>query len=321
MERVEKYRCLCDTETSIPLYSQAWWLDVVAGINNWDVVIIERDNDIIASMPYMISRNRGMIFIDQPKVTQFLGPWLKQSESKNATRLGLEMELMFKILDNFPKFDWFHQNWSPKMTNWLPFYWSGYSQTTKYTYRIPLNSDCDLIWKEFKTNIRGYVNKAKTKYNLKVRSDLPIEDFIILQKMTFERQKIAMPIPDELIKKLHVECTLRNSGKVMIAVDEMGRLHAGLYLVWDKSTAYYIMSGGDPDLRSSGAASFLLWEAIKFASTIVESFDFEGSMNQQIERFFRDFGGMQTPYFSISKINSRRLKIKIKFLELISCLK
>jgi hypothetical protein len=64
------------------------------------------------------------------------------------------------------------------------------------------------------------------------------------------------------------------------------------------------MGGGDPHLRTSGAGSLVLWEAIKFAATVSEQFDFEGSMIEPVERFFRAFGGTPTPYFSIQKLSS-----------------
>ncbi len=320
-ERVDKYRTLCETENSIPLFSQAWWLDTVAGKNNWDVVIIERDKEIIASMPYMLTKSLGLIFVSQPKLTQSLGPWIKKSNSKYAKRLSLEKDLMNELIDKLPEFDSFHQNWNPKMTNWLPFFWKGFTQTTRYTYVLPLISDPQKLWEDLQENIRTDIKKAQNKYKLIIRSDLPIEDFIKLQQKTFKRQNIAMPIPLELIERLDQECTKRNIRKMMIAVDEMGRHHAGIYIVWDHQSAYYLMSGGDPSLRNSGATSYLLWEAIKFASSVTASFDFEGSMIEPIERFFRAFGAKQTPYFSISKINSRRLRIKTKIGELISCLK
>ncbi len=320
-ERVDKYRTLCETENSIPLFSQAWWLDTVAGKNNWDVVIIERDKDIIASMPFMLTKSLGLIFLSQPKLTQSLGPWIKKSNSKYAKRLSLEKDLMNELIDKLPEFDSFHQNWNPSMTNWLPFFWKGFTQTTRYTYVLPLISDQKKLWGDLQENIRTDIKKAQNKYKLIIRSDLPMGDFIKLQQKTFERQNIAMPIPIELIEKLDQECTKRNIRKMMIAVDEMGRHHAGIYIVWDHQSAYYLMSGGDPSLRNSGATSYLLWEAIKFASSVTASFDFEGSMIEPIERFFRAFGAKQTPYFSISKINSRRLRIKTKIGELISCLK
>lgn len=69
------------------------------------------------------------------------------------------------------------------------------------------------------------------------------------------------------------------------------------------------MSGSDPILRSSGAISLLRWESIKYSSSVTKSFDFEGSMIEPIERFMRSFGAIQTPYFAISKTNSKLLKI------------
>ena len=67
--------------------------------------------------------------------------------------------------------------------------------------------------------------------------------------------------------------------------------------------AYYLQGGNHPDLRNSGAASLVMWEAIQFASTVTQQFNFAGSMIPSIERFFRGFGATQVPYFSIYKNN------------------
>ena len=65
------------------------------------------------------------------------------------------------------------------------------------------------------------------------------------------------------------------------------------------------MGGGDPKLRKSGATSLLLWEAINRQPLGVQVFDFEGSMIEPIERFFRAFGAVQTPYFEITHVKSK----------------
>ena len=74
------------------------------------------------------------------------------------------------------------------------------------------------------------------------------------------------------------------------------------------NTAYYLMGGGDPELRNSGATSLVLWEAICRQPEIVEVFDFEGSMIEPIERFCRAFGAVQTPYFRVSHTPSKLLR-------------
>lgn len=64
------------------------------------------------------------------------------------------------------------------------------------------------------------------------------------------------------------------------------------------------MGGGDPDLRNSGATSLCMWHAMQFAATVTKRFDFEGSLIESIERFFRSFGAEQRPCFSITKSTS-----------------
>jgi hypothetical protein len=93
----------------------------------------------------------------------------------------------------------------------------------------------------------------------------------------------------------------RVARKIFIAEDDQGRRHAGVYMVWDENSAYYLMGGGDPALRNGGAASLCMWEAVKYASTVARSFDFEGSMLESVERFFRGGGAVQMPYFSVWK--------------------
>ena len=75
-----------------------------------------------------------------------------------------------------------------------------------------------------------------------------------------------------------------------------------------------MLGGLNESAQRYGSQSYLLWEAIKFSSSKVERFDFEGSMNEQIERFFRAFGAKQQQYFNLSKVESKLLKIAIEIL-------
>ena len=46
---------------------------------------------------------------------------------------------------------------------------------------------------------------------------------------------------------------------------------------------------------------------MKYVSSFVDIFDFEGSMNESIENSYRKFGTVQVPYFAISKIITKNL--------------
>lgn len=304
-----KYRKLCSEEPTIPIFARDWWLDAVCG-DAWDVCLVEKAGRVIAAMPYHYRTNcLGMTVISQPQETQALGPWLRPSESKTAIRLGQEKKLMADLISQLPKFSHFHQTWHHTRTNWLPFFWHGFHQTTQYTYRIPDLSDLEKIWAGFRDNIRTDIRKAKAHYHLNVHTQFSIDDFLILNAKTFERQNKSSPCSKSFIKRLDDACANRGARAIFICVDSEGRHHAGTYIVWDGECAYYLMGGGDPGLRSSGATSLCLWAAIQFAASKSKSFDFEGSMIEPIERFFRAFGAIQTPYFSIQKTPSKIFQI------------
>ncbi|MBV4503467.1 GNAT family N-acetyltransferase [Pseudomonas sp. BW13M1] len=304
---VERYRLLCAQEDSIPLFSQSWWLDAVAG-ESWDVVLLENDGVIVATLPYVARSRLGLRLIGQPILTPNLGPWLKSSEARTARRLGQEKNLLQSLYRQLPSFAQYNQNWYCERSNWLPLYWLGYEQSTRYTYRIEQLDDLAAIWNGFDSNIRTDIRKAESKFGVKVQTDCSIEAFLALNKKVFDRQSMAVPYTNETVKAIYAAASAQKACRVFMAEDEQGRQHAAVFIIWDSNSAYYLLGGGDPDLRNSGATSLCMWHAIQFAATVTKKFDFEGSMIEPVERFFRGFGATQAPYSVITKTNSRLIR-------------
>jgi lipid II:glycine glycyltransferase (peptidoglycan interpeptide bridge formation enzyme) len=194
-----------------------------------------------------------------------------------------------------PAYDYFSQNFHYSVENWLPFYWKGFQQTTCYTYVIDDLTNLDQVRSEFQKNIRYDIQKASKR--LRVHSEYGIDKFLDVNELTFSRQGLPLPYSRAFVYRLDDACSARSARKIFFAEDESGRVHAVAYIVWDERSAYYLMGGGDPELRASGATSLVLWEAIKFSHQVSRRFDFEGSMIEPIERFFRAFGVRQVPYF------------------------
>jgi hypothetical protein len=212
---------------------------------------------------------------------------------------------MTALIDDLPADYNYVQSWSPELTNWLPFYWRGFQQTTYYTYQLrDLSSESDL-WANLRGNIRREIRKATEREGLVVRSDVPLEQFLALNTLSFERQGLRRPYADDYVERIDRACAERGQRRIFLAEDSHGRAHAAVYVVWDSQRAYYLMGGGDPALRTSGAASLCMWDAIRFAGSVTASFDFEGSMLEPVERFFRAFGAEQVPYFAVSGFHSR----------------
>lgn len=309
MNNKEKYRKLCSSELTIPIFSKDWWLDAVVGEENWDVVLVEKDDKIVASLPYVLKKKKFNRYIYMPVLTQTAGVWLSYPKGqKYANKLSFEKEVCKEIIENLPYIDSFSQNFHYSFTNWLPFYWKDFKQTTRYTYVLENLHDHDNIFKNFKSNIKTDIKKATKKVEIAETNDLVI--FWNLIEKTFQRQNTNIPYSFNFLENIDKACVQNNCRKLLIARDSGGNIHAGVYIVWDAQSAYYLISGGDPNLRNSGATSLLIWEAIKFSSIVTKSFDFEGSMMYPIERFFSAFGAIQKPYFNISKTNSKLLIAK-----------
>ena len=110
MTKKEKYYDLCEIEKTIPIFSQAWWIDAVCG-DDWDVCLVEKGNEIYATMPYHVIKRYGFTILQQPSLTQNLGPWLRSSSAKYSKMLGQNKNLMEDLISQLPKHHSFIQNW------------------------------------------------------------------------------------------------------------------------------------------------------------------------------------------------------------------
>lgn len=280
------------------LFQQPWWLDAVAP-GMWDEVVIKEGGEVVARLPYVIKKKLGFTVLTQPPLTQTLGPWIKAVDLKMVSSIAREHRLLNGLIEQLPKFDAFFQNFHYSIRNWLPFCWSGFSQTTRYTYRLRMGNGVNAIWDNFDERTRRAIRKASRVVEL--QTEISLEKTYEICGLTFKRQGKNAFFSFEMLQKIDDACLKRNARKIFAAVDKDGRIHSVIYMVFDGLSAYYLLGGSDPSLRSSAANVLLLWEAIKFSAEVSEYFDFEGSMIKPIEHFFRNFGGELIPYMNISK--------------------
>ncbi|WP_206731651.1 GNAT family N-acetyltransferase [Aliarcobacter trophiarum] len=309
MTNKEKYREFCQKEKNIPIFSKDWWLDAVCGENNWDVVLFEKGGEIWASLPYQKTKKSIFEIITMPKLTQTMGVYIKYPpKQKYYKKLSWEKEVMESLILNLPKVDYFLQSFDHSITNWLPFYWAGFEQTTRYTYIIE-NISVDDLEKNFETDIRRRRRRKAYEIGIEIIESEDIETFYKLNSMTFSRQNIDISYSFEFVKNLFEKCK-ENSAVKMYFAKYQDEVIAVNFLVYDDNTVYYLMGGIDPSKKDLGAMDAIQFESIKFALQSERRFDFEGSMIESIEKYFRSFGAIQTTYFSISKTNSKLLKIR-----------
>ncbi|MFT5167640.1 MAG: hypothetical protein ACI8P3_002878 [Saprospiraceae bacterium] len=299
-----KYQLFCEQETELPIFARPWYLDAVcqAATEDWDVVLVEKSEKIIASLPYQIKKSGPFSVSTMPFLTKFLGPYL----SRNFRSSSQAHKAIKALIEQLPPFAFFNQNCFYDLKDWLPFYWKGFQQTTQYSYIIDDLSDLDKVYNNFSADYRN--NKIKkAKETIRVVMDRSIEEYYEVEAMSFKRQGLAFPFSLEYLKNYDKTISAQNARRLFFAIDDKDQIHSVLYLLIDHDRAYYHMAGDNPELRSSGAGILLVWEAIQYTKNErgLNLFDFEGSTIKTIERVRRQFGARQVPYFNISKYGSK----------------
>jgi len=304
----EKYRLVCEKHKDIPLFLSYQWYNGLFSDNEWNVVLVERGDEVVGFIPYNIGKKKSFSIIANPMLTPYQGVWLiYPDDQKYANKLGFEKEVVTDLIKQLPKVDSFHQKFTPNYTNWLPFYWKGYTQSTRYTYVIDDLSNSQNIFDDFKDNIRREIRKAQK--NLTIDKSNDIELLFQMKEKIYRDNNEEYPISLEFLKKIYDFTIKNNCGELLIAKDVDNNIHSILFYVWDNESAYYLQGVTDKAYKTSGSMSLVLWEAIQKSASYTKAFNFEGSMVESIERYFRAFGGKQKPYFEIKKTSSKLLKL------------
>ncbi len=297
----EKYIRFCDDyQTKIPVFYQYWWLDAVCKNGTWEVILYEnRQNEILACLPYFVTKKFGQKIITMPPLTPFTGVLtFLLNTKKEVNQSKNEQKIIKSLLSQLPKdITYYTQSFYYSFDNWLPFYWQKYQQTTRYSYVIDDIGNWSVA--ETAINIRNKINKAEKILTFEEINDPEILYHLVNKGLEDKKLKIVLSL--EKFISLDEVLVSKNKRKIFIAKDAENRIHACIYLVFDSHSAYNLLLGSDPFLRKSGAIPYILSKAILEAGKYVNVFDFEGSMLSPLNDLFGGFGGKRRSYYRIYK--------------------
>ena len=301
MTNKEKYSKFCEANY-VPIYSQPWWMDAVCGPENWDVWLYESNVHILAAMPYYYENRGSYRYITKAPLTQNNGILFQQVPGRKPVT---EAELQEKIINAACAYikglgvDVYEQQFTPSFRNWQPFFWNNYTNVLRYTYVID-TADWEQVEKNISSKYRNEIHKGQRLTNAGEWTDR--DAFYTEHERIFLRQGKRCPFSRELWNRLYDACAAHDAGRMFRAMDAEGNLHALLFLVWDRKSAYQLLGGSMPEFSSSQAYSSLTYYGIRFAHERGLAYDFEGSMIRRIAVAFRQLGGVPTPYYRIRKV-------------------
>ena len=296
------YRAFCATAPDVPLFAQPWYLDACVEGGSWDAVLALKKGRPVAALPYFVKQKGPFRYATMPPFVKWLGPYLLP---ELRGQLATEHTVLKDLIAQLPPLAAFKQNFYPTITNWLPFYWAGYQQTTYYTYRLTDLDNLPALEARLEADMRRTIRK--TAKFLRVVHDLNPRILFDFVPAIYQKQQLPMPFSWGQFKRLDDILAAQQARKLFFAVDADGRVHGAAQLIWDAQTAYFHLTADDPTLPQSGAGKFLIWETIRYAAEVLKlrCFDFEGSILPGVEYVRVRFGATQVPYFFVWKNNSR----------------
>src|SRR5262245_16692302 len=289
------------SRTTWTLFEEPHWLDCVAP-GTWEAVEISRNGCVVARLPYVVKKLCGVTVLTLPPLTPWLGPWIGPTDGKYAKQLSAQHELLRELVAQLPKAARVLIGCAPEFTNLHALNSQGYTLGLNYTYRLEDLSSLDAIWKEFSSETKRLCKNARKQVRVTAGPDL-LPKVIHCTSSTFERQNLGYMVRPLAATLERLDSGLGRHGQCrsFAAIDAKGRTHAAFFLVFDNRHAFAIAGGRDTELRTSGAHTLLMWEAIQFAATHSRIFDFAGSMIPTVEKYTRNFGPRQVPVYSALK--------------------
>ncbi len=278
-------------------------MEAVCHGKEWNVLLALKGDSIVAAQPYLLRRRAGLRYVLQPQLTPYNGPYYAYPASATTSlkRRSFEHEAARQLIEQLQglRLDYFQQNFSPLITDWLPFYWAGYSQTTRYTYRLTDISDPDSL---FENTLKSARRKRLRSYlpQVHVMEETDVEAFVQLRERYWQSRSRLDVVGSDMVRRVCCAALHRGQGKLLSLRDSEERTLATKFLVFDDSCAYALMSAKEPSIEQHlNVMDALMWLAIRHMSAFSKAYDFEGSMDYNIGHVYSDFGGELLPFFSI----------------------
>ena len=309
MTNKEQYIKICAESRVVPLFEKPWWLDVACV--KWDVAIATKGDEVTGAWPYPIESKMGVALVRTPMLTPYLGPQVYYPQGlKESNADSFEHETVAELMNQMPKAKVWHLALQPGMKQAGLLKKHNLEARVQQTFLLELTESEETLLKNMKDATRRNIRIAEGEVTVS-NSPGNLKDLYDFQKETLGKKGKTIPFTFKHMQRIMDGCLANDAAALWVAKDKQGTIEAIVWQVWDEQCSYYFMGGQNHAKNSYRAMSLLLWHTIKEAKARgCATFDLEGSMDEGVERFFRNFGGERALYIIVMKNKSLRWKLK-----------
>src|ERR1700733_332810 len=215
------------------LFHEDWWLNAATG-GRWDIVTVERDGVVAASMPFVLRNRFALRFLTMPPYTRTLGPLLANLPTKPSKRLSAQVELLQTLLAKVPRHDRFEMRLSPESDLPLAFVACSYVVTNTFTFTWDGKVAADQLLREMQPLTRRKILGNAKRLHAERHTD--IDRFVRMSVL--EHGLFTNNNDFEVVRNIFQACLERKQAMVLSAVNESGEDVAVSVLVWGRGVLY-----------------------------------------------------------------------------------
>ena len=253
------------------IFHEDWWLEI-ATEGQYNVVEVIDHGQLVARLPYFLTKKLGMSIIDMPPLTHFVGPAVIEGQGKENTKFLRRLDLTRQLLAQLPETSSCYIKCHRDVKEIIPFQIAGFRSSVQFTYEIYPQS-VDDAWVNLRDKARNIIRPARSRYTVTHGTDAA--QFMKFYGDNIENRGISNNKDSEICVKLVTAALERGRGRILEARDQTGAIASAIFYVWDATSCYYLMTSRAPNSHA-GATSLLVWDAICDAMNRNLVFDFDG---------------------------------------------
>lgn len=295
--QLNAYNILADESGSI--FNSPSWIQLY-GNNLEQYGIFDNDQKLIAAFYLFKTKMMGLTYYKNPPYTPHIGLCYKNKAGNKANALAFDKNLLNELAN-------FLFALSPALYTLAlpvsvidvqPFIWKKFKVIPNYTYHLDLTLPLDQLLQNMASDKRNSLKKAEKDG---IKTILTKEHAIVEQLIlkTFSRKQKS--VDAAFVNKILHHFSTEENSFAFVSYLHNKPISSAFCLV-DGTTCYYLLGGYDSENKHQGAGVSSIWYAIQHAKAKgLKTFDFEGSMLPEVEKFFRGFGGDLIPYYTINR--------------------
>jgi len=261
------------------LYGYSWFLDIVGG--EWDALV---EDDYERVFPIVHRKKFGISYIYQPFFTQQLGLY-------STTKL--DGATLSNFIEAIPaKFKQVEIN-----LNTL-----NKPDVAKFKLIPQLNHELDLInsyetiRKNYSDNLVRNIRKAE-KSELSISKNIKPDNIIDLFRKNRGSEISHLREKDyQRLKRIAYTAMYKGVANIQGVYDHRNELIAGAFFILSNNKVIFLFSGLGEEGRQAGAMPFLIDSFISQHAGRHLTFDFDGSNDPNLARFYKSFGSKECIY-------------------------